>query len=197
MWIHLHSALHSVCVYLWTDANQCRTMVREAGIDSSQMSFDEPNALRWESVIRECEKQESLTLLCPVLLARFPNNKRLQAAVAPWMNGSLQVAIEEATVIEKAISKEASDKKKVLGTSVAVKLVPVYVPEELAEDASVALIATIASLRITVGEQQREINKLMAWRDSISTLSRSEVDERTGGNEPGENRPDPLVPAPT
>lgn len=201
-------------MYLWPVAASCRTLVGEAGVDSSEMTFDEPNALRWESVIRESEKQESLNILTPVLLSKYPKNRRLQEAVEPWIHGN-PPAVNGATIAKgvdmaaPAVQAETEpvivttetpttitttiQKKKVPGTNVEVELTPVLVPKDQADAASTALLATISSLRLTVAQHERDLEELIKWRQAISTLSRAEVAERTGGNEPGDSIEDPVV----
>lgn len=200
MWSIQHTELQKVCVYLWPIPAECRLLVAEAGVDSSRMTFAEPPAFFWESVILQCEKQESLRILVPVLLARYPNNKKLQEAVDPWIRlaegepvskigeGQTMVVAETPTTVTTM-----SQKKKIPGTNVEVEHVPVLVPVEFAEDAAVALVATVNSLKVTVDQMYKDVGELIAWRHAVSTLSRAEVALRTGGNEPGENSEDAIV----
>lgn len=222
MWAKIHTNLQNVCIQLWPAPSDCRNLVTEAGVDASRVTFDEPPSLRWESVIMQCENQRSLNKLTPVLLARYPNNPELQAAVAPWIrgnppeasvstkpNGSVTPAGDEKTTVEvvavsptttATISETPGTSTtvvrtvKVPGTEVEVEMVPVLVPAEYAEAAQVSIVATITSLRQAVADHERIINELLAWRSAISTMSRSETAARTGGNEPGANRDDPMTP---
>lgn len=176
-------------------------LVQDAGIDSSRMTFAEPPALFWESIIVQCEKQESLRTLVPVLLARYPNNKLLQEAVEPWIH--LPKHAQESEVVPKAGEQiivvaetpttvtTMSQVKKTPGTEVEVEHVPVLVPREFAEDAAVALIATVNSLRVTVDQLYRDVRELIAWREALSQMSRAEVAVKEGGNEPGPNKKEP------
>lgn len=198
MWSSLHTRLQTVCIYLWPVPEDCRMLVADAGVDSSRMSFAEPPALFWESIIVQCEKQESLRTLVPVLLARYPNNKRLQEAVEPWIHlpehakvaATVPRADEQTMVVAETPTTVTtmSQVKKVAGTNVDIEHVPVLVPKEFAEDAAVALIATVNSLKVTVDQLYKDVRELIAWRESISKMSRAEVAVTEGGNEPGPNK---------
>lgn len=182
-------------------------LVQESGIDSSRMTFAEPPALFWESVILQCEKQESLRKLVPVLLARYPNNTMLQEAVEPWINLPQKVETTKApakkTVEQTIVVSETpttvttmSQVKKIPGADVEVEYVPVVVPKEFAEDAAVALIATVNSLKVTVDQLYKDVGELTAWREALSSMSRAEVAVKEGGNEPGPNKTEaPSAPA--
>lgn len=196
------------------------------------MTFSEPPALFWESVILQCEKQQSLRKLTPVLLSRYPKNDQLIEAVAPWINvksapprslpegkKAMPKAAEPtpppqasgdpaapplpATNAEKAPPAEVKAGQQPIndiGGSAAgidddgrdppldIEYVSVTVPKELAAEATTALVATIRSLKITVDQIYKDVAELVAWRQSISTLSRAEVANSEGGNEPGPNR---------
>lgn len=188
-------------------------------MDISQVKFGDPPALRWESVIREGDKQRSLDKLAPVLLKRYANNPQLQLAVSPWIRGNPPEPIVEepllsgATMLAEPVAptKPAAPtsvvtetpttittttqvpKVKIPGTSVEIELVPVTVPKEFVEEAQIALVATISSLRLTVAQHEQWIKEIMDWRQAISAMSRAEVANRTGANEPGVNRDDTLA----
>lgn len=200
MWGLQHTKLQKVCIYLWPVPADCRLLVAEAGVDSSRMTFAEPPALFWESVILQCEKQESLRMLVPVLLARYPKNKMLQEAVKPWIDLAEDAPMPETIQKQEMIVAETpttvttmSQVKKIPGGDVDAEHVPVMVPKEFAEDASVFLVATVNSLKVTVDQLYKDVNELIAWREAISILSRAEVAARTGGNEPGADSEDDAV----
>lgn len=160
------------------------------------MTFAEPPALFWESVILQCEKQESLRSLVPVLLARYPKNKMLQEAVGPWINllepegeamhteNSKTIVVAETPTTVTTVNQ----KKKIPGTAVEVEYGPLLVPKEFAEEASVAVVATMNSLKVTVDQLYKDVGELKSWREAISTMSRAEVAVQEGGNESGPNQ---------
>lgn len=174
------------------------------------MTFSEPPALFWESVILQCEKQQSLRKLTPVLLSRYPNNDQLIAATAPWINvqtapprslpSSKKAQPKPAdtptepntppaeVVVEPTNVEKAPPAELVADPLLNIEYVAVTVPKELAAEAQTALVATIRSLKITVDQVYKDVAELVAWRQSISTLSRAEVANSEGGNEPGPNR---------
>lgn len=184
-------------------------------MDASRMTFDEPPALRWESVILQGDKQRSLDKLAPVLLSRYPNNPNLQEAVAPWIHGNPEEVVDRQGIKSsssvarygagqaEAIPEQVAPipvvpliiRQQIPGTAIEVEMVPVLVPRDMQDDATVALLATINSLRRTIAQHEKDIAELVAWRSAISTMSRSEVAERTGGNEPGESFADPVAKA--
>lgn len=84
MWTLAHRKLQEACIYLFPEPRDCRLLLANSGMDISQINFDEPPALRWQSAINEAEKQNTLHKLVPVLLARYPQNPQLKAACAPW-----------------------------------------------------------------------------------------------------------------
>jgi len=155
VWTLNHRKLQTVCVYLWPKVADARTLVSDSGIDASQIAWDEPPGLRWQSILFEAEKQGSLPTLIPILLLRYPGNADLQAACAPWNGGSaggnLPAAMMEAVM--EAV------------------MVPIVVPEEFATIAADNAIATVDSLRMEVAALRREFDELLAWRHLISTVS--------------------------
>ena len=164
-------------MYLWPKVNDCRILVSDSGIDASQIDWDEPPSLRWQSVLFEAEKQGSLHILVPVLLARYAGNKQLQEACAPWMpNGESTERGEKAAVMMEPV-----------------KLVPVIVPEEFAELAADNTVATIDSLRMVVVQQQRQIDEILAWRLQISQLAVPQMPVKLD-TAPLDEEPLPVVP---
>lgn len=137
-------------------------LVANSGMDASQINFEEPPALRWQSVINEAEKQGTLHKLVPVLLARYPENRQLIAACAPW---------EAADPVQTV----PNQKQK----TPAVELVPLIVPKEFADIAYEDTVATIASLRMSIASQEKRLADLESWRIRVSTMSSAKIAKLT------------------
>lgn len=195
MWVTIHTRLQEVCIDLWPTMEDCRALVAEAEIDSSRMMFGEPPALRWESIILQCDRQRSLNQLAPVLLSRYPNNPLLQQVVQPWIRGN-----PKETTMKRSPSADAptittiqpAEAVKPIEAVVYVPLeeaqdqedmVAVRVPKAYAEAATTALTATIHSLRKTIAAHEKDLQELRDWRAAISNLSREQVAMSTGANE--------------
>lgn len=176
-----HRRLQEACIYLFPDPRDCRLLVANSGMDASQITFDEPPALRWQSVINEGEKQNTLHKLVPVLLSRYPNNSQLVAACAPWEAADPVVAEDEApkTEVPKEVAPTAdheiplaivTETPTTITTTTqrkksAVELVPLQVPADLVDSAYVDSVATVASLRIIVVDLEKRLADIEAWRE--------------------------------
>lgn len=156
-WDHiLHKRLRDICAYLWEDARDCRRLVSEAQIDSSKIVFEEPPMLRWQSVIMECEKQGTLTKLCPILLQEYPANTKLVEAVSPWMpnvSGGAPEPVPEPVPKEKPVEK-----------------VPIVVDPKYADDAE-GIFVTMESMRSDLAMMARQLGELRRWRKEIAMLA--------------------------
>lgn len=213
MWLEIHTRLQEICMELFDTAEDCKSLVAEAEIDSSRISFNEPNAFRWQNIIWECSKQRSLDRLTPVLLDRYSNNPILQRAVQPWIRGNPE---EKGAKVPKPAKAVIASPPEVLPATITVPvskegvielespativvsnptggevgnaekapdLVAVMVPKEMADDAQLILVATVNSLRRTIKEHEKSIEELKQWRFELSRLSRADVAVKTGGNE--------------
>lgn len=127
-------------------------MVADALIDSSRVNWDEPPALRWQSVILECEKQNTLTRLVPVLLKEYPDNKQLFEACLPWLSEKKADATRKTEV----------DDAKRKTTHYA----------DLAEEIPV----TLESIRMDLAMIAKDISELKRWRKELSTMSAKSLD---------------------
>lgn len=81
----VHQKLRDVLAYLWPDVRECRRLVADAHINASHIDWNDPSALRWQSIIDEAEKQNVVSSLVPVLLNEYPQNAQLRDACAEWM----------------------------------------------------------------------------------------------------------------
>lgn len=202
MWGKDHIRLQSVCIYLWPVPEECRQLVAESGVDSRQMNFGEPPSFFWESVILQCEKQNTLHKLVPVLLSRYPGNTDLQDVVEPWLD-KIPVQRKKAKTTEKVEQMKQAQETLPVTITVATadlakqdvitkpsqnvdddELVPVRVPKGFEEDATVTLIASFRSLRMAVVDLSNRLNKMEQWREAISTMSRAEVENKEGLDAP-------------
>lgn len=173
MWTLAHRNLQKACIYLFSKEEDARTLVSDSEIDASQIDFGEPPAYRWQSIITEAEKQNTMSKLIPVLLARYPDNEQLKAACLPFeaaepvqaipVNSQKQkTTVPAGAVLAKKFEPEPKPKTK---------LVPIQVPEELAEIVTEETVATVATLRITVAELYGYVEELRRWRVIVSTMS--------------------------
>jgi len=141
-----HKKLRDVASYLWPDSRDCRRLVADSLIDATRINWDEPPNLRWQSVILEAEKQNTLYRLVPVLLKEYPENRELIAACAPWV----------------VVPEDLSAKKK--------KVVPVNVAEEFADTVE-EMPVTLESIRADLTIMSKELAELKRWRIALSTMS--------------------------
>lgn len=172
MWTLAHRNLQKACIYLFSKEEDARTLVSDSEIDASQIDFGEPPAYRWQSIITEAEKQNTMGKLIPALLARYPDNEQLQAACKPFEAAdpvqAIPVKLPKPKVVippgAALVQKFEPASKKIS------KLVPLQVPEELAEIATEDTLATVATLRITVAELYEYVEELRRWRVTVSTM---------------------------
>jgi hypothetical protein len=141
-----HKRLRDVAAYLWPDARDCRRLVADSLIDSSRINWDEPPNLRWQSVIIECDKQNTLHKLVPVLLRDYSSNTQLQEACAPWLTSAAQTPA-----------------KKKAAT-------PAKVPSAYADQAE-EMPVTLESIRADLAIMSRALAELERWRIELSTMS--------------------------
>ena len=167
MWTLAHSNLQKACIYLFPDPRDCRLLVTESGMDASQINFEEPPALRWQSVINEAEKQNTMGKLVPVLLSRYPENKQLQAACLPFEAAEPILAVPQKRRDAPApIPPEAVLVKKFVKDDAPVD--PSQSLDPISADEQAAIIA---SLRMVAAETERRLRELEDWRVRISTMS--------------------------
>lgn len=154
----LHKRLRDICAYLWEDARDCRRLVSEAQIDSTKIIFEEPPMLRWQSVIMECEKQGTLSKLCPILLQEYPANTKLVEAVSPWMPN----------ISGGAPQPQPEPESKAKGK--AIEKVPIIVDPIYADDAE-SIFVTMESIRSDMTTMTRQLDELRRWRKEIAMLA--------------------------
>lgn len=170
-------------------------------MDASQINFEEPPALRWQSVINEAEKQNTMTKLVPVLLARYPENAQLKSACAPFgaaepVRAAPQVApvvIPPGAVLVKKYEKgeaEAARPTAVAPTeSPLPEATPAPLPSQVAQDGETKpvngsdllslspdeLIATVISLRMAAAEGHQRLTRLEDWRRRLSVMNSADL----------------------
>lgn len=169
-------------MYFWPDSRDARLLVNDAGMDGSRITWDEPPALRWQSIISEAEKQNTLQKLVPILLARYPDNAQLQNACNPFEAAEPIKAIPSTTegagtqvpdgaVLVKKFEADAKAESSPLQAGTPSHLMPVTL--ELDEAA-----ATIGSLRMVAIETERRLTALEEWRKIISTMSSADLGKK-------------------
>lgn len=180
MWTLAHRRLQEACIYLFPEPRDCRVLVSDCGMDASQINFEEPPALRWQSVINEAEKQNAMGKLVPTLLARYPDNAQLIAACKPF-EAADPVAAPPVTKpkTEPTVPKGAVLVKKFEPET---KSVPLQAPEETATIVIDDAEATIASLRLAAAAQEKRLVELEQWRIRISTMSSAKLSVASDGD---------------
>lgn len=140
-------------------------------MDASQINFEEPPALRWQSVINEAEKQNTMGQLVPVLLARYPENAQLKSACSPFAAAepvkSSPVG-KDPVVPEGAVLVKKFEKKDDPAPVAAKESTALTIPDDEAA-------ITIASLRIVAAETEKRLKDLEEWRLRISTMSSAKI----------------------
>lgn len=175
LWSVSHLNLQKACVYLFPEPRDARLLVSESGMDASRVNFEEPPELRWQSIILEAEKQNTLYLLVPVLLAKYPQNEQLKSACAPF---------ELAEPIKADVRKENKPiPKPVAQVLVEPEMVPMEVPRDIADDELGDPAATIVSLRMIASSQEKRISQLEKWRRELSKMSSEQAASKTGEEE--------------
>lgn len=201
VWTLAHRRLQEAAIYLWPNARDCRVLVVESGMDASNLDFDEPPALRWQSVISEAEKQNAMQKLVPVMLARYPDNAQLKSACAPFapaepVSAAMPVEIpkpqvapaEPIPIVPTGAVLVPKFDKAAPAPAVSVTPVPagaVLVPEFEHDTANIPVVledseaaATIASLRLVLKENERRLSELEEWRRQISALAQANLTRR-------------------
>lgn len=150
MWTLAHRRLQEAAIYLWPNARDCRVLVTESGMDASNLDFDEPPALRWQSVISEAEKQNAMQKLVPVMLARYPDNSQLKSACAPF------AAAEPVSAPETARATSPPQDKSAVPVPPGAVLVPEFghaasaSTEQVAPDAAFAAVPAAVPTAVPV-----------------------------------------------
>lgn len=156
-------------------------------MDPSSLDFDEPPALRWQSVISEAEKQNAMGKLVPVLLARYPDNSQLKAACLPFTaadpisappsQAKGAPAIPPGSVLVPKFEASATPSPEPPPIPPSAGSGNTAAPAEPIALSDDEAAATIISLRLVAVEVERRLRRIENWQKRVSMTSSDDLSQ--------------------